>query len=99
LLADEFIELGRSGRVFDKRQIVEALHEEQRDPTDRASRSLTGFSARRLAPDVGLITYRIVRRTPDRPEATGALRSSIWKRTGGQGERAGIAAGAIRPAT
>jgi hypothetical protein len=29
LLADEFIEFGSSGRVFDKRQIIELLQQEQ----------------------------------------------------------------------
>jgi hypothetical protein len=73
LLADEFIEFGSSGRVYDKRQIIAALQQETPDPTTRIS--LVDFVARRLAPEVILVTYRTIR--PDRPESR--LRSSIWK--------------------
>jgi hypothetical protein len=73
LLADEFIEFGSSGRVYDKRQISEALQQETPDPTTRIS--LVDFVARRLAFEVILVTYRTIR--PDRPESR--LRSSIWK--------------------
>ena len=73
LLADEFIEFGSSGRVYDKQQIIDLLQQEQgegRKPT------VTDFSARRLAADVILLTYRIVE--------TRTIRSSIWKLTNGQ---------------
>jgi hypothetical protein len=73
LLADEFIEFGNSGRVYDKRQIIEALQQETPDPTTRIS--LVDFVARRLASEVILVTYQTIR--PDRPES--CLRSSIWK--------------------
>jgi hypothetical protein len=73
LLADEFIEFGSSGRVYHKQQIIELLQQEQghgRQPT------VTDFSARRLAADVILLTYRIVE-----PRT---IRSSIWKLINGQ---------------
>jgi hypothetical protein len=73
LLADEFIEFGSSGRVYDKRQIIAALQQEMPDPITRIS--LVDLVARRLAPEVILVTYRTIR--PDRPESR--LRSSIWK--------------------
>src|SRR6476660_2819586 len=73
LLADEFIEFGSSGRVYDKREIIAALQQETPDPITRIS--LVDFVARRLAPEVILVTYRTIR--PDRPESR--LRSSIWK--------------------
>ena len=59
LLADEFIEFGSSGRVYDKRQIIAALQQEMLDPTTRIS--LVDFVARRLAPEVFLVTYRTIR--------------------------------------
>jgi hypothetical protein len=71
LLADEFIEFGSSGRVFDKRQIIELLQQEQ----GRANRlinqstnqpTVADFSARRLAPDVILLTYRVSREPNDK---------------------------------
>jgi hypothetical protein len=77
LLADEFIEFGSSGRVFDKRQIIEALQHETPYPTIRIS--LVDFTARRLAADVVLVTYRAIQQSgPEVPERS-RLRSSIWK--------------------
>jgi hypothetical protein len=46
LLADEFVEFGSSGRVFDKQQIIDALQEDG----GPCQRSLRDFSARLLAP-------------------------------------------------
>jgi hypothetical protein len=73
LLADEFVEFGSSGRIFDKRQIIEAL---QKEPSDAKKQiSLVDFTVRRLAPDVMLVTYRAT--LPDMPVSR--IRSSIWK--------------------
>jgi hypothetical protein len=38
LLADEFVEFGSSGRVFNKQQLIESLHQEE--PTQK---SMTEF--------------------------------------------------------
>ena len=59
LLSDDFVEFGSSGGVFNKQQVIEAL--EQEGPSDPAIRlSLVDFTARRLASDVVLVTYRII---------------------------------------
>ena len=77
LLADDFIEFGSSGHAYDKQQVIDALRQETPDPTIRIS--LTEFVARRLAPDVVLVTYRTIQRGgSDGPERS-RLRSSIWK--------------------
>jgi hypothetical protein len=76
LLADDFIEFGSSGRVFDKAQIIEALGRETPDPAIRIV--LTDFSARQLAPAVMLVTYRTIRSGTSAPQGY-RLRSSIWK--------------------
>src|SRR5260370_37284070 len=73
LLADEFIEFDSSGRVYNKQQIVELLQQEQGQGSQP---TVTDFSARRLAADVILLTYRILGTRP--------IRSSIWKFTNGQ---------------
>ena len=70
LLADDFVEFGRSGRVWDKRAIIESM---QRETLDQEV-TVKDFAARELAPDVVLVTYKTV----------SALRSSIWKRLGGK---------------
>ena len=75
MLADEFIEFGVSGKVYGKRQAIEAV-----SLSSSAEISLKEFSAHALAPNVALLTYRSVK-----PDSSGsdkhALRSSIWKLT------------------
>ncbi|WNL45737.1 DUF4440 domain-containing protein [Dyella sp. BiH032] len=76
LLAEDFMEFGRSGRVFSKTDIVVALRDEA-----SVAMTATDFRLRMLAPDVALLTYRSCRQTEP---ALHALRSSIWRREGGQ---------------
>lgn len=73
LLADDFIEFGASGRVWDKASIIEALADEA--PTSRA---LSEFNATQLAEDVVLLTYRSERIYEETGEVVRSLRSSIW---------------------
>ncbi|MEH1891823.1 MAG: nuclear transport factor 2 family protein [Nostoc sp.] len=59
LLADEFIEFGSSGRVFDKQQIINSLQNEPIKPLTQ--RTITEFKTLVLTTGVVLVTYRIVR--------------------------------------
>jgi hypothetical protein len=86
LLADGFIEFGASGRIYDKKQIIDLLQQEQ---GRGGQRTVKNFFARELAADVVLATYRIVE--------SQTIRSSIWKLTNGrwrmefhQGTRANV---------
>jgi hypothetical protein len=74
LLADEFMEFGSSGRIFDKRHIIESLRIE---PTAR--RSLVDFKTSALAPGIVLVTYRAVRQGAPGEQPIYSLRSSIWR--------------------
>jgi hypothetical protein len=56
LLADDFVEFGSSGQVFDKKQIIKLLHEE--NPTKR---SLRRFASTLLSDSIVLVTYRATR--------------------------------------
>jgi len=86
LLAEEFVEIGSSGRIYDKQRIIDQLQQEQWTgplPT------ISDFSARQLAPDLVLAIYRIVE--------SNTVRSSIWKMTSigwqmvfHQGSRCGV---------
>ena len=67
------LSFGSSGRVFDKRRIIEALQQET--PEKTLPISLVDFAVRRLAPNVMLVTYRAT--SQDTLESR--LRSSIWK--------------------
>ena len=78
LLSDDFVEFGSSGGVFNKQQVIEALGQERPpDPTIRLS--LVDFIARRLAPDVILVTYRVIQKDGCGTKQASRLRSSIWK--------------------
>jgi hypothetical protein len=73
LIADDFVEFGGSGRVYDKQQVVEAIRSEP-----PARRTIEDFAARSLAPGVVLVTYRARREDPGGQPAAASLRSSIW---------------------
>ncbi|MGF1611396.1 MAG: DUF4440 domain-containing protein [Kiloniellales bacterium] len=75
LLADGFVEIGRSGRLYSRQEIMAALLEET-----PISRSIEDFSARELAPTVALATYRVIRQGPE-GEPSQSRRSSIWRQT------------------
>jgi hypothetical protein len=75
LLADDFMEFGSSGRIFDKEHILERLPKES-DP----QMTLSNFDARVLAPDVVQTIYLVERKK----DMKYSLRSSIWKRNAGK---------------
>jgi hypothetical protein len=79
LLADDFIEFGSSGRVFNKRQIIESLQHEPATP-----RTLMDFRTSVLAPGVRLVTYRAIRHGGADGQPMYSLRSSIWKLIAGR---------------
>ena len=56
LIADDFVEFGSSGRVYDKQGVIASLQGEM-----GVSFSVRDFQARILASDVVLATYRITR--------------------------------------
>lgn len=74
LLANDFLEIGSSGRSFDKKQVIEELRTE---PV-RAPSILTDFVATLLAPQIVLVTYRTSREDGSQVRVEQALRSSIW---------------------
>ncbi|MFD1018596.1 nuclear transport factor 2 family protein [Thalassobacillus hwangdonensis] len=73
LLADDFIEVGSSGLMFDKAHVLERL------PTEEGPiMTLTDFDARPLAQDVALTTYKVFNPL----KGQHSWRSSIWKLDG-----------------
>ncbi len=73
LLADEFIEFGASGEVYDKHQTIEAIAQPGTNIV------ATEFTVRSLALNVALLTYKSMSGSGEHRRH--ALRSSIWKRT------------------
>ena len=77
LLADDFVEFGSSGCVYDRQAIIDELGQES-----TARGSITDFKAVELAPGTMLATYRAAFSEREGEPATHSLRSSIWKLTG-----------------
>lgn len=77
LLADEFIEFGSSGTVYDKASIIEALSEE---PVAAAALipEVHHFAVQSIASDAVLVTYQSSRYLDGAAKRV-TLRSSIWK--------------------
>lgn len=76
LLADDFLEFGRSGGVYLKEEVVRGLAvERDRQPSEFTAH---GYELRALAVGVLLLTYRTTRRQESVPDLH-TLRSSVWK--------------------
>ena len=74
LFADEFVEFGSGGRVYDKQAILEEL------ATESPIRfSIADFKLLQLAPNVALVTYRATSTPDGRERIAYSLRSSVWK--------------------
>lgn len=73
LLHNEFIEFGSTGRVYNKKILLDMLRQER--PSTVVIRD---FSVRQLASDTALVTYRTVG-----PSGQEARRSSVWIRQDG----------------
>jgi hypothetical protein len=69
VLANDFQEIGQSGRVYDKASLVNRL---PMDPGFSGTRTITDFEAREVGPGLVLAIYRI--------GETGTTRSSLWRR-------------------
>ncbi len=80
LLADDFSEFGSSGARYDKKEMIEALRREAREPLVTAA--IKDCKVTWLSKDVAQLTYRSVRANGSRTST--ANRSSIWKRIGGR---------------
>jgi hypothetical protein len=70
LLAEEFVEIGRSGRTWSKASIAPYLE----SGPEPAPTLIEDFRADQLAPDIYLVTYR----------GAMATRASIWVLRGGR---------------
>ena len=78
LLADEFVEFGSSGRVFDRTAVIESL------PTQPIFESrIDDFVVRALAPEAVLTTYRLSTWSESGRQVRVTLRSSVWVRRAG----------------
>lgn len=79
LLHQDFHEVGRSGRAYDRETVVRFLSEQTVSPSVASD----DFSLAQLAPDIVLLTYRSAHRKPDGTLENHTLRSSVWVRVAG----------------
>jgi hypothetical protein len=80
LFADDFVEFGSNGNVYNKAGILEAL-EHGRVPAGKLT--IAGFEARELGESVALVTYRLEVLTPEGALERLSLRSTIYRRIDG----------------
>ena len=74
LLADDFLEIGSSGGVWNKQKVLEVLPQ-----APGVKFSISQFKAISLGPRLALASYRVERTTKSRGDITRSLRSSIWR--------------------
>jgi len=79
LLAEEFVEFGSSGRVFDRAAVIAALPGEP----DFKSR-IDDFVIRVLSSEVAVTTYRLSAWSTSGGQVRVTLRSSVWTQRDGQ---------------
>jgi hypothetical protein len=75
LLSDDFREIGRSGNLYSKQQIISLLADEP-----ITERSIADFETTQLAPDIVLATYKLASRNPKEGRPVYSLHCSIWRR-------------------
>lgn len=76
LLADDYVEFGSSGTVYNKKDTIEALQKESAGQI-----SAHDFKVNLLTTEVGLVTYTAVKKDDSDSESK-SLRSSLWKKKG-----------------
>lgn len=79
LLHEDFHEVGRSGRSYDRPTIVRFLGKQEASPSVVSD----NFKLSCLAPDIVLLTYRSAHQMPSGALENQTLRSSVWVAVGG----------------
>ncbi len=74
LIADEFIEIGKSGKVWNKSGIIEVLINESSTEI-----TMTDFALSALSENLVLVIYTAGQITKDGSPEVKSMRSSIWK--------------------
>ena len=77
LLHDSFMECGRSGRVYDRKEILDEISDETMDYSVWSQ----DFDAKKLSDELVLMTYRSAHINPHGSLTHHSFRSSLWQRT------------------
>ncbi len=74
LIAGEYLEIGKSGRIYSKPEAIEALKKEEYKEI-----KITGFKMTPIADSVILAVYTAYQNRADKNTVARSVRSSIWK--------------------
>jgi len=77
LLADDFIEFGSSGLIYDKKEILDRLPKNSQ--TSPAEFLVSDFAVKELTEDLVLATFKTDKILSDKSHLI-SLRSSIWRK-------------------
>ena len=80
LLADDFVEFGSSGEIYDKKMILERLPKDAE--ISPVQFEVSNFQVKALSENVVLATFKTDKILPNNSRVT-ALRASIWRNTNG----------------
>lgn len=84
LLAEQFVEFGSSGTIYDDRDEFIAQLAEEKAEKPSSPVIACDYAFRSISPDAVLVTYRAIRATKENGSARHVLRSSIWQRIDGR---------------
>jgi len=75
MIAEDFREIGASGREYSRATVLDVLEKRAQNPPPEAWETFD-FECRRLAPDVYLLTYRLLQ-----DQVRHTRRATIWRKT------------------
>lgn len=80
LIADDFMEFGSSGKIYDKKEILERLPKDTEvSPIEFV---VSDFQVKELSENVVLVTFKTDKISSENTHVV-ALRASIWRKTSG----------------
>lgn len=79
LLADDFMEFGSSGGIYEKNEILERLPKNSQ--TSPVEFSVSDFEVKKLDENIVLATFKTDKELTDKSHVI-SLRSSIWRKAG-----------------
>lgn len=79
LLADDFMEIGASGKRYNKQDVLNVL-----PASVEKQFVLLEFEVKELSPQIVLATYRIEKEITGSDKENCSLRSSVWQKQNGQ---------------
>ena len=76
ILSDDFMEFGSSGRIYKKKDVIDALKLESKQEI-----FMQDFKVKIIKEDLVLASYTAIKIDDEKNIETKSLRSSIWKKT------------------